>query len=141
MRFQKYDHLTEEEMAIRQDVFMKEQGFLKEFDEKDENATHLVLFDGEKAAATCRYFWKEDEKCFYIGRIAARMEYRGQGLGRMLLEEAQKDIKKTGGGLVRISGQVRVGGFYERMGYTRVGEEYFDEGRPHVLFEKVVSND
>ena len=51
-----YDTLPEEAVRIREAVFVEEQGFQDEFDEIDSYAKHLVLFDGEKSIAVCRFF-------------------------------------------------------------------------------------
>ena len=56
MRTVVYDALPEEARKIREMVFMQEQGFEEEFDTIDDYAKHLILFDGEVAAGTCRFF-------------------------------------------------------------------------------------
>ena len=35
-----------------------------------------------------------------------------------------------------LSGQVRVAGFYEKLGYIKQGETYLDEGCPHIWMKK-----
>ena len=50
-----YDNLPQEARNIRIEVFVKEQGFEYEFDSFDEQATHILAFDNDKAVATCRY--------------------------------------------------------------------------------------
>ena len=65
--------------AIRQSVFVEEQGFEYEFDDIDETALHLVLYDeNDNPCATGRLFF---DGCMKIGRIAVMKEYRGQSLG------------------------------------------------------------
>ncbi len=53
-----YDSLPDEAVEIRENVFVKEQGFEKEFDEIDEKAIHLVMFGehSHKPVATCRIY-------------------------------------------------------------------------------------
>ena len=45
-----------ESYAIRREVFVEEQGVpeTEEFDSYDEEAVHVVAFDGDKAVATAR---------------------------------------------------------------------------------------
>ena len=73
---------------IRQSVFVEEQGFEYEFDDIDETALHLVLYDeNDNPCATGRLFFDD---CMKIGRIAVMKEYRGQSLGSeviVILEE------------------------------------------------------
>ena len=56
MTFKCYDRLPEEAKAIRTAVFVGEQGFETEFDDIDDVARHIVMYDGERAVATCRYY-------------------------------------------------------------------------------------
>ena len=44
----------EQAAAIRQAVFVEEQGFHNEFDETDETCLHCVISDGPQPVATCR---------------------------------------------------------------------------------------
>lgn len=136
LRFIVYDSLPKEAEQIRKEVFIKEQEFKNEFDEIDNTANHIVMFDGDEAVATCRFFWKDEEQCYYIGRVAVIRQCRGKGFGGEILRYAEKCIKKLGGRKVRLSGQVRAALFYTKMGYCSFGEEYLDEGCTHVMFEK-----
>ena len=62
-----YDSLPDEAVEIRENVFVKEQGFEKEFDEIDEKAIHLVMFDEhlQKPVATCRVYNNVVTDCKY----------------------------------------------------------------------------
>lgn len=131
-----YDKLPAEAKDIRTEVFMKEQGFHNEFDDIDRISKHLVMFDGGKGVATCRVFWDEKEQCYDIGRVAVVKEYREQGIGEKMMLSAEQCIQSVGGKEAVLSGQVRVVPFYEKMGYKRQGEEYLDEGCPHVKLKK-----
>ena len=130
MEFKTYDNLPQEARNIRIEVFVKEQGFEYEFDSFDENATHILAFDKDKAVATCRYFYQDGY--YLIGRIAVTKEYRSIGLGAKLLEFAKGQIEKLGGEEIRIHSQKRAEGFYKKQGYEVFGEADFDEGCEHV---------
>jgi len=136
MKTRVYYNLTEDARKIRQEVFVEEQGFLQEFDEIDGIAKHIVLFDGDRAVGTCRLFFQQNEQDYHVGRVAVTKEYRGQGLGKTLMTAAEKCIRDLGGTSITLSGQVRVASFYEKLGYRREGEEYLDEGCPHVRLRK-----
>lgn len=45
-------------------------------------------------------------------------------------------IKKNSIPALELSAQVRVRPFYEALGYIASGDEYFDEGCPHIHMEK-----
>lgn len=66
--------------AIRQKVFVEEQGFQLEFDGTDPIAWHAVLWLEQVPAATGRTFPSETEGVFTIGRIARSSRLPGTGL-------------------------------------------------------------
>lgn len=138
MKFTVYNHLTEDAKFIRDTVFVKEQGFQNEYDEADEFAKSLVVYDNEKPVGTCRFYFDSKFGCYHIGRIAILKEYRKQGLGAFIVTEAEKNIADEGGNEIVISGQVRVAKFYEKLGYTPYGEPYDDEGVPHIELRKTL---
>lgn len=56
IEFRTYDHLPEEAVEIRREVFMEEQGFEDEFNDVDGRARHIVAFLDGRATAMCRLF-------------------------------------------------------------------------------------
>ena len=79
-----FDGLPDEARAIRQKVFVEEQGFMDEFDDADASARHLVALDDGKPVGTCRFFHMADG-AYIIGRIAVVAECRGKGIGAFLV--------------------------------------------------------
>ena len=136
MEIRRFDYLPDDAMAIRQAVFVDEQGFEVEFDDTDDKAVHLVGYDNGKPAAVCRFFCDDEHSFYMIGRIAVVKELRGKHLGEQMVLAAEKFIKETGGEKASLSAQLRASGFYEKLGYTKSGSEYYDEYCPHVLMSK-----
>lgn len=136
MKVKIFDNVTKDAIYIRETVFIQEQGFENEYDETDNVAKHIVIYDEDKAIATCRLFWCQEEDSYHIGRIAVLKEYRGKGIGRIIMDEAEKLTRSLGGKTLRLGGQVHAAGFYDKIGYERCGEEYLDEGCPHIPFIK-----
>lgn len=131
-----YDTLPDEAVKIRESVFVKEQGFQKEFDEIDEKAKHLILLYDEIAVATCRFFEGISKKTYMIGRIAVLKSYRGKNLGSYLLEQAEMEIRKIGGETVMLHAQQQAKPFYQKQGYLQYGDIDFDEDCPHIWMRK-----
>lgn len=131
-----YDKAHSDEMMIRNRVFQDEQGFEDEFDEIDENnrAKHMVIYKNGEPIATCRFFKINDE--YKIGRIAVVKEYRGQGIGKMIVRCAEEKVYELGGRELCLSSQVRAQGFYEKIGYVTEGEIYMDQMCPHIKMRK-----
>ena len=138
MVIQILDHITDEIKQIRIDVFMKEQGFEDEFDEIDEIAKFVLLYIDGKPAGTCRYFPSDVAGDAHIGRMAVRKLYRGQHLGTKIMMAAENAIRRDGYKTCSLSAQVQAKPFYESLGYKAEGEEYLDEGCPHILMRKIL---
>lgn len=151
-----YGALSPEEREIREEVFMREQGFSSEFDELDGDggARHIVLFEDGKAAGVCRVYpganYGEfnagadfgefnagaDFGEFNVGRVAVRKEFRGRHLGERLMEEAERLIIAEGGTVSVVSAQKQAERFYAKCGYVSEGEVYLDEFCPHIKMRK-----
>ena len=131
-----YNYLPEEAKKIRSEVFVKEQGFYDEYDEFDDIAKHMVMYSNEEPISTCRIYYNYEKESYIIGRVAVLKEWRGKNIGRRILNAAEEYIRENGGKSVMLSGQVRVAGFYEKLGYIKQGETYLDEGCPHIWMKK-----
>lgn len=95
----------------------------EEFDEHDTPDTkYIVILDGEFPVATCRlYELPEDEESvpsMMFGRIVVLPEYRKQGLGRLVVTEAEKWAKELGCRKAVLDSRDVAVGFYEKLGYT-----------------------
>ena len=89
----------------------------REFDDHDTPETkYIVLTDGDFPVATCR-FYPLDEKCAMIGRVVVLPEYRGQGLGRKLMQEAEKWLAELGYATAAVESRDVARVFYEKNGY------------------------
>lgn len=90
----------------------------EEFDEHDGDGTkYIVLLDELYPVATCR-FYELDSVRIMLGRVVVLPEYRGKGLGRVVIEEAEKWAKELGYQIVQIEARTVAIGFYEKTGYT-----------------------
>ena len=124
--------------AIRQAVFMEEQGFQHEFDEIDRTAVEALVLEDGRPVATGRTFPEADG--WTIGRVAVRRDCRGKGLGAAVVRALEAEAVKRGARRLALHAQVRVRGFYESLGYHAEGSEFLDEFCPHIRMTKEVSN-
>ena len=123
-------------MMVRQEVFVEEQGFHDEFDDIDEIADHYLLYVDGEIAGCCRVFPSKDNGKYTLGRLAIRKKYRGQSYGSLIMRKVEAWIKKNSIPALELSAQVRGRPFYEALGYIASGDEYLDEGCPHIHMEK-----
>lgn len=136
MEIKIYHSLPQEAKEIREEVFVVEQGFQEEYDEIDDIATHFVLFDDQIPVATCRVFPGEEKGVYLLGRLAVKKEYRRKGLGRWILDGAEKYLKEQGEQGILLHSQWHAKDFYEKAGYAPYGEMDEVEGCPHIWMKK-----
>ena len=136
MDFKISNELTKDEILIREEVFMQEQGFKNEFDDIDDIATHIVLYDNSSPVGCCRVYPDEAVGGFIFGRLAVRKKYRGQDIGRKVMEKAIEYLSSIGAFHISLSAQVQAKGFYANFGFREEGEEYLDEHCPHIHMVK-----
>ena len=118
--------------AIRRAVFIEEQGVSEadELDGTDGGAIHLLIRDGGAPVATGRITIAGNE--FTLGRIAVLKERRGEKLGSFTVRMLIRRAFELGGAKQHVHSQTRARGFYEKLGFTAVTDEYTEAGIPHV---------
>jgi len=121
-----------EAFAIRQAVFVEEQGFSAdlEFDSIDDTALHLLVLDGGRPAGTARLY--QQDGSWHIGRVAVLKEHRGNGIGAVVMRIMMQKARQLGATEVYIGAQRQAEGFYSSFGFEPCAEEYDEEGVPHV---------
>ena len=123
------------EMAhtVRRRVFVAEQGVDEavEMDGRDEAATHVVLADDEAPVATARIRFSNPSMA-KMERVAVCPGCRGRGLGVRVMNVAESAARDAGATSAKLHAQVSVRGFYARLGYEAVGEQFEEAGIPHV---------
>ncbi len=119
-------------MAVRENVFVAEQGFAPEdeFDLFDEQAMHVVIYDGERPIGTGRLY--HDGKTFRIGRLCVIKEERGQGVGDLMMRLLLVKAFEYAPSQIRLDAQQRVKGFYENFGFEEDGAVVYEADIPHV---------
>ena len=89
-----------------------------EFDEHDTPDTkYIVAVDDYLPIATCRLY-PEDEDRMMLGRIVVLPEYRHQGIGTLVVREAEAWAKELGFTKAVVESRDNKIPFYESMGYV-----------------------
>jgi predicted GNAT family N-acyltransferase len=122
--------------ALRHRVFVVEQGVPAELerDDADAIAVHaLSRDDAGRVLATGRLLLDAaGPGRAVIGRRAADPAARGRGHGAAVLAVLHREAAARGQSAVELHAQVTARRFYERAGYTAVGEEFQEAGIRHV---------
>ena len=125
--------------VIRTKVFCKEQKISKEieFDNLDHLCTHFLIFDYKKAIGTARVRQKE-KSILKIERVAVLLEFRRLKVGSILIKNIIKnymnlDDKKS----IVLHSQVAVADFYKSLNFISYGNDFFEDGIPHIAMKYV----
>ncbi len=112
-----------------------------------EQATPYPELDGRDLLAETRHFWLEDsdgkvistlrlmeehpggEKVFRIGRVCTQRSERSHGHTSRLMQAA---LAEVGDDPCRINAQTYLAEMYSKNGFLRDGEEFLDDGIPHI---------
>ena len=123
--------------AIRRDVFIKEQGIPPhlERDEFDESSTHFVVYDEDTIVATARVQALPSD-IGIVERVCVIKEYRGTGLGVLIMKEIEKYARQVELKRLRLTAQSFAVPFYEKLYYDCVSPEFMDAGIPMRVMEK-----
>jgi predicted GNAT family N-acyltransferase len=127
---------VDEALELRRRVFVGQQGVTLDADRDglDPTALHLVAVDDGRVIGTCRLVF--DGPLARLGRMAVEDDYRGRGLGAAILAEAEQQARAAGSERMRLHAQIAARSLYERGGFVAQGQQFMEEGIPHLTMEK-----
>ena len=135
LKIKHFDALTTTELykilAARSAVFVVEQNCAyQDPDGLDDISHHLWLEEKGEIKAYLRIF-ASDDKWAKIGRVITTE--RGKGLGGEILKAGVKACKEIlGKDKIFIEAQCYATGFYTKEGFVCKGEEFLEDGIPHI---------
>ena len=133
----RFEELSNQELyrllKLRVDVFVVEQHCpYPELDDRDQQALHVWLADEDGIAACLRILpgGRHGAQATFGRVIAAR---RRCGLGSRIVSEAIRLAQEQfAAQAIYLEAQTYAVGLYEKQGFRRVGEEFLEDGIPHV---------
>lgn len=123
-------------LKVRSQIFIVEQNMrCQDIDGVDVQARHFFLEEDGKVLAYLRAFYADDSKnVVRIGRVLSLTH--GVGLGREIMRNAITDIQKNMKcQTICLDAQKHAIGFYEKLGFITVSDEFLEEGVLHVQME------
>ncbi len=138
-----FEELTTQELyqllELRSAVFVVEQDCVyQDVDGKDQKAIHVLGKKEGKIAAYTRMFKPGD---YFdnpsIGRVVVEKDQRQFGYGKVIMEASIADLKtRFPEETLELSAQTYLLKFYNSLGFKETGEEYLEDGIPHVRMVK-----
>ena len=126
-------------LRLRSEVFVVEQDCVyQDLDNKDLDAYHVLGVLDTKIVAYARIFKPGDYFLeSSIGRIVVKKEFRKFQYGYQLVQNSIQFIENNlQQNTILISAQSYLTKFYNSLGFIRVGEEYLEDGIPHIKMLK-----
>ncbi len=121
----------------RTEIFTLEQNIIcQDLDDVDYSSLHCFYTEGRRVIAYLRAYPIE-EGTVAVGRVLT-LDH-GKGIGRRLMEESMAVIKKHFAcQKISLHAQKQAVGFYEKLGFFVVSDEFLEEGVVHLSMEKVL---
>lgn len=122
-------------LQLRSEVFVVEQNCVyQDIDGKDQNALHVIGYKKNKVVAYTRVFkpgYYFDEAS--IGRVMVKENERQYKYGYDIMNASVDAIKTHYNETkIKISAQTYLKRFYNNLKFQEVGEEYLEDGIPHI---------
>jgi len=134
------DHGTaeyEQMVRLRDEILRKPLGlsFSREELEKEKNNLHIVAYEDERMLGCCMLI-EEDPQTVRLRQMAVRNDLQGKGIGKALMQFAENLARDRGYKRITMHARKDASGFYEKMGYKKLGKEFEEITIPHYVMEK-----
>ncbi len=122
-------------LQLRSEVFVVEQDCVyQDIDGKDQKALHVLAYKNETLVGYARIFKPKDYfKEASIGRVLVKQSERKYKYGYTIMKASIKVIEDYYNvSEIRISAQTYLKRFYNNLEFFEIGEEYLEDGIPHI---------
>ena len=109
--------------------------FDKEELEKEKNDILIAAFEEDKILGCC-LLKKIDNHTVRLRQMAVANNLQGKGIGASMMYFAENVARDDGFKKIRMHARKTAIGFYEKLGYTVMGNEFLEVSIPHFLMEK-----
>lgn len=129
-------------LKLRSDVFILEQQCLyPDIDGNDPSAYHVFITEDDEIIAYCRILPPHVTMDHVtIGRVVSK--YRGYHLGEQVMKLAMDVIPRYfDDDAITLEAQCYAEGFYEKLGFQRISDEFLEDGIPHIQMQYKIRKD
>jgi predicted GNAT family N-acyltransferase len=141
MALKQIDHGTKEYqqmVTLRLDILRKPLGLSFTDDELQTEKEDILIgaFEEEKMLACCLLTKTPENKCLKVRQMAVQNNLQGKGIGASLMSFAETLARDKGFKKLTMHARKNALGFYEKLGYKVVGDEFEEVTIPHFAMEK-----
>ncbi len=121
-------------LKSREEVFLLEQNIIcQDMDDTDKKSLHCFIFDSGRVIAYLRAYCTDEGVA--VGRVLT-LEHK-KGLGKELMVKSMDMIKKHFNcSKIYAHAQKQAEGFYKKLGFETISDEYLEAGIVHVIMVK-----
>jgi GNAT superfamily N-acetyltransferase len=124
-------------IKLRDDILRKPLGldFTPDELEKEKDNMLIAAFEDERILGCCMLV-EERPDVVRLRQMAVLNDLQGKGIGRALMNFAENIARDRGYKIISMHARKNAVGFYERMDYHVIGDEFIEITIPHFLMEK-----
>ena len=127
-------------VELRSQILREPLGLTFSIDEleKEKDDILIVAFEEDELLGCC-VLSILDRTTFRLRQMAVLQNYQRRGIGASLLNYVENIARDRGCIKIMMHARLTAIGFYERMGYTVVGEPFEEIGLQHRYMEKTIN--
>lgn len=124
-------------VKLRDDLLRKPLGLTFTEDELEREKENMLIaaFDDDDLLGCCMLV-EGEPGTVRLRQMAVLNDLQGKGIGRALMNFAENLARDRGFARISMHARKNVVGFYEKMGYKVVGDEFTEITIPHFKMEK-----
>jgi len=121
---------------LRNEILRTPLGFKLEQEDIDSDRSNILIgaFEDEKLLGCCMLV--EENGIVLLRQMAVKNDLQGKGIGRALMNFAENIARDIGYREMNMYARKSVAGFYEKLGYNCIGNEFVKLTIPHVIMKK-----
>lgn len=134
------DYGTEEYqqmLKLRDEILRKPLGlhFSPDEVEKEKSNLHIAAYEDGHMLGCCMLV-QEEPQTVRLRQMAVINDNQGKGIGRALMQFAENLARDRGNKKITMHARRNAVGFYEKLGYNKVGKEFEEITIAHYVMEK-----
>lgn len=124
-------------VKLRDDILRKPLGLSFTPDELESEKQNLLMaaYEDDQMLGCCMLV-EEGHQTVRLRQMAVLNDLQGKGIGKALMQFAENLARDRGYKKITMHARKNAIGFYEKMGYRRVGNEFEEITIPHYVMEK-----
>lgn len=126
-----------EVFELREEVLRVPIGLsLYDEDLSDEVNDYIIIAKEDQKVLACLILTPIDEETIQLRQMAVQNDLQGQGFGKAIVRYAEQFAWEHNFDAIILHARMVAKGFYEKMNYEQVGDEFTEVGIPHVVMVK-----